>query len=76
VNSETAIVVAVVIAITIVLSVSLFFNTSLDRVGQSLLGENSDEPGFFTPEESDDGGYEFPTQGDQNDGTDQSTGDG
>jgi hypothetical protein len=62
-NAETAIIVAVVVAITIVLSVALVFNGSLDEVGQSLFGEDSEGQGFFEPEEGDNGGYEFPTEG-------------
>lgn len=55
-NAESALIVAVVVAITIILSVSLVFNESLDEVGKSLFGENSDGEGFFSPSEQ-----EFPT---------------
>lgn len=61
-NSETAIIVAVVVAITIVLSVSLVFNGSLDQVGSSLFGENSDSGGFFQPDGNENEGYDFPTE--------------
>lgn len=61
-NSETAIMVAIVVAITIVLSVSLVFTGGLDQVGQSLFGEDSEGNGFFDPQKDDGGGYEFPTE--------------
>lgn len=58
-NSETAIVVAVVLTITIVLGVALFFTGGLDEVGTSLFGDNSAEDGFFQPDEGVD---EFPSR--------------
>ncbi|MFQ3274979.1 MAG: hypothetical protein ACI9LV_000056 [Candidatus Nanohaloarchaea archaeon] len=68
-NAETAVVVAIVVAVSIVLSVSLVFSGSLDQVGQSLFGENSEGQGFFTPEGGN--GYEFPT-GDESETQDSS----
>lgn len=59
-NSETAIVVAVVLAITIILGVAIFYSASLDEIGASAFGENSDG-GYFTPGE--DQITDFPTQG-------------
>ena len=58
-NSETAIVVAIVMAVLIVLSMATIYSGSLDQVGSSLFGENSDQNGLFEPDEDVN---EFPTR--------------
>lgn len=48
-NTETAVIIAIVLAIVMVLGVATMFNTGLDETGKSLFGENTDEDGFFNP---------------------------
>lgn len=60
--NQTNLIAAVVLAIIIVLSVALLFNSTLDSAGNSLFGDNTDGGGFFDPGDGDGrNDYEFPT---------------
>lgn len=62
-NSETAIVIAIVISVIIILSVATAFSGTLSEAGSSVFGENSEDSGLFEPDKEGER-YDFPDTSD------------
>lgn len=64
-NSETTILVGIVLAVIILAAVYGVVSGGIDRAGEALFGEGQEGEGFLQPQEGDDGGYSFPQPEDQ-----------